>query len=54
MKRTLLYLPLLGISPLGDFLTSYLDGAGIIPNGRLLITDSQEKRSVSDPSSQSK
>jgi len=31
MKCVLLFLPLLGLAPLGYFLGSYLDGAGILP-----------------------
>ena len=33
MKRTSLFLPLLGLAPLGYFFASYLDGAGILPRG---------------------
>ena len=33
MKRALLFLPLLSLAPLGHFLGSYLDGAGILPRG---------------------
>src|SRR5258705_11665225 len=33
MKRCLLCLPLLALAPLGYFLGSYLDGAGVLPGG---------------------
>jgi hypothetical protein len=33
MRRALLFLPLLGLAPLGDFLSAYLDGAGLLPRG---------------------
>jgi hypothetical protein len=33
MRRALLFLPLLGLAPLGHFLGSYLDGAGLLPHG---------------------
>lgn len=33
MRRTLLFLPLLALAPLGHFLGSYLDGAGILSRG---------------------
>jgi hypothetical protein len=33
MKRCLLCLPLLTLAPLGYFLGSYLDGAGVLPGG---------------------
>ena len=33
MRRALLFLPLLGLAPLGYFLGSYLDGAGVLPRG---------------------
>lgn len=33
MRRVLLFLPLLGLAPLGHFLGSYLDGAGVLPRG---------------------
>jgi hypothetical protein len=33
MKRALLFLPLLGLAPVGHFLGSYLDGAGVLPRG---------------------
>ena len=33
MKRTLLFLPLLSLAPVGSFLGSYLDGAGFLPRG---------------------
>jgi hypothetical protein len=37
MKRTLSFLPLLGLSPLGSFLGEYLDGAGVLPRGSGLL-----------------
>lgn len=33
MRRALQFLPLLGLAPLGHFLGSYLDGAGMLPRG---------------------
>ena len=38
MKRCLLYLPLLGLAPLGYFLGSYLEGTGILPGGVGFLT----------------
>ena len=37
MRRALLFLPLLGLAPLGHFLGSYLDGAGVLPRGSGLL-----------------
>jgi hypothetical protein len=33
MKRTLRFLPLLGLAPLGQFFGPYLDGASVLPHG---------------------
>jgi hypothetical protein len=37
MKRCLLFLPLLGLAPLCNFLGNYLGGAGILPGGFALL-----------------
>src|SRR5438105_892754 len=37
MRRALQFLPLLGLAPLGYFLGSYLDGAGVLPRGSGLL-----------------
>ena len=37
MRRALHFLPLLGLAPLGHFLGSYLDGAGVLPRGSGLL-----------------